>query len=92
MKKKSKKGQLDQLREMADTMQQAIFFSVVIILGSGGALFLSIPEKVRNRLSNSKSIHIRLIGVLMIMIAIAIVIQQMTISSLIHIISGLKNK
>ncbi|MFA5847952.1 MAG: hypothetical protein WC855_13740 [Thermodesulfovibrionales bacterium] len=77
---------------MADKMQQITFFIVVIILGGGGALFLFAPEKVKNKMETSKNVHIRLVGIVIIMIAIAIVIQQMTISSLIHIISGLKNK
>ena len=76
---------------MADKMQVP-FFILIIIIAIIGTVFLVAPEKVRNKISNSKSMHIRLIGVLIIMIAVAIVIQQMTISSLIHIISGLKNK
>lgn len=71
---------------------QPFFILVIIILIIVGATFLFVPEKVKSRLETSKNIHIRLVGILIIIIAMVIIIQQSTISSLIYIISGLKNK
>ncbi len=63
----------------------AVFFSII------GLLCILVPQKILIAITKFKEIHVRIIGIIVILIMLVIFFQLLTVSSLVNIINTFGN-